>query len=126
MANGISTLLAFAIAEPVRARALVRLEPGIADPGAPHNAGLRGDIVLGMKAGRFAPPSADAALTAVLGIALSAIVRLSDTGKSRVADPYLYASEIVSIVLLALGLKSREANSIAATAMNNRRKEHTR
>src|SRR5262245_11262712 len=43
MANGLASVMAFAIANPVRARAMLRLQPGVVDPDAPINAGLRGD-----------------------------------------------------------------------------------
>ena len=53
MANGLSTFFAFAIAQPVRARALIRLIPGVVDPDMPINAGIRSDVTLGLKTKRF-------------------------------------------------------------------------
>ena len=93
MANGLSSLLAFAIAQPVRARALLRLIPGGVDPETPINAGIRGDVAMGVKSKRFAVASVNAAVVAMIGIAMSAAMHLSDA-KRRVADPFAFAAEI--------------------------------
>jgi AcrR family transcriptional regulator len=122
MANGLSSLCAFAIAQPVRARALLRLIPGVVDPETPINAGIRGDVALGVKAKRFAVSSVNAATVATLGIAISAGMRLSDE-KHPAADPFAFAAEIVATALVALGVKQAEAMRLAKTATDSRRKE---
>jgi AcrR family transcriptional regulator len=124
MANGLSSLCAFAIAQPVRARALLRLIPGAVDPDTPINAGIRGDVALGVKTKRFAVTSVNASVVALLGIAMSAGMRLSDP-KHRVTDPYTFAAEVVATALVALGVKSAEAVRLAKTAMDARKKEQT-
>ena len=122
MANGLSSLCAFAIAQPVRARALMRLIPGAVDPDTPINAGIRGDVVLGVKTKRFAVTSVNASVVALLGIAMSAGMRLSDP-KHRVPDPYTFAADVVATALVALGVKPAEAARLAKTAMDARKKE---
>jgi AcrR family transcriptional regulator len=122
MANGLSSLCAFAIAQPVRARALLRLIPGIVDPETPINAGIRGDVALGVKTKRFTVSSVNAATVATLGIAMSAGMRLSDQ-KRPVADPHAFAAEIIATALAALGVKPVEAMRLAKTATESRRKE---
>jgi AcrR family transcriptional regulator len=122
MANGLSSMFAFTIAQPVRARALIRLIPGAVDPDEPINAGIKGDVALGQKTKRFAGASLNAAVVATLGIAMSAGMRLSDA-KHRVADPYAFAAEVVATALVALGLKQPEATRLAKTAMDARKKE---
>lgn len=124
MANGLTSLCAFAIAQPVRARALLRLLPGGVDPDMPINAGIRGDVALGAKTKRFAVTSVNAATVATIGIAMSAGMRLSDQ-KRRVADPFGFAAELVAAALVALGMKQTEAVRLAKTAMDSRRKELT-
>lgn len=124
MANGLSSLCAFAIAQPVRARALLRLIPGAVDPDTPINAGIRGDVALGVKTKRFAVTSVNASVVALLGIAMSAGMRLSDP-KHRVTDPYTFAAEVVATALVALGVKSAEAARLAKIAMDARKKEQT-
>ncbi|MBL8780601.1 MAG: TetR/AcrR family transcriptional regulator [Alphaproteobacteria bacterium] len=122
MANGLSTSLAFAIANPIRARALLRLQPRAVDPAEQMNAGLRGDILLGVKTKRFWAASIDAAFATVIGGTLSAILRISDTNH-RVADPHAFATDVVTTLLVALGLKQAEAKRLASAAVTARRKE---
>jgi AcrR family transcriptional regulator len=124
MANGLTSLCAFAIAQPVRARALLRLIPAGVDPETPINAGIRGDVVLGLKTKRMTVTSVNAAVVALIGIATSAGIRLTDT-KHGVPDPHSFAAEIVATALVALGLKQAEAARLAKTAMNARKKELT-
>ncbi len=122
MANGLSSLLAFAIAQPVRARALLRLIPGSVDPDTPINAGIRGDIVLGQKTKRFAVASVNAATVAMIGIATSAGMRVSEA-RHPVTEPFAFAAEIVETALVALGVKPAEAARLAKTALEARKKE---
>jgi AcrR family transcriptional regulator len=122
MVNGLTSLCAFAIAQPVRARALVRLIPGVVDPDTPINAGIRGDVALGAKSKRFTVSSVNAATVATIGIALSAAMRLGDAARP-VPDPFAFAADIVATALAALGLKQAEAARLAKTAMNARKKE---
>lgn len=122
MVNGLSSLCAFAIAQPVRARALLRLIPGVVDPDTPINAGIRGDIVMGAKTKRFAVSSVSAATVATIGIAMSANMHLSGAPR-HVPQPFAFAAEIVATALTALGLKQTEAQRLAKIAMNTRKKE---
>lgn len=122
MANGLSTTFAFAIANPVRVRAMLRLQPSVVDPDEQMNAGLKGDIMLGLKTKRFTAVSLNASIVAVIGGALSALVRLSDA-THRVGDPYAFASDVVATLLVTLGLKQPEAIRLATAAIAARRKE---
>ena len=97
MATGLSSMFAFAIAKPMRARALMRLQPGVADPEAPINAGLRSDIVLGFKSKRFALRSVNAAVVTIVGGAMAAIMHLTDG--QRGADQHHFAAEIIAMIL---------------------------
>jgi AcrR family transcriptional regulator len=122
MANGLSSLCAFAIGQPVRSRALLRLLPSAVDPEIPINAGIRGDVALGAKTKRFTVTSVNAATVATIGIAMSAGMRLSDE-KRRVPEPFSFAAELIAAALIALGLKHAEAQRLAKTAMDARKKE---
>ena len=121
MANGLSSLCAFAITQPVRARALLRLIPGGVDPDTPINAGIRGDVAMGAKSKRFTVASVSAATVATIGIAMSAGMRLSD--ERRVPEPFTFAAEVIATALAALGLKPAEAIRLARTAIDTRKKE---
>lgn len=122
MANGLSSLCTFAITQPVRARALLRLIPGGVDPDTPINAGIRGDVAMGAKSKRFTVASVTAATVATLGIAMSAGMRLSDQTR-RAPEPFAFAAEVIATALTALGLKQAEALRLAKTAMDSRKKE---
>lgn len=122
MANGLSTLFAFAIAQPVRARALLRLIPGVVDPDTPINAGIRADIVMGVKSKRFSIASLNAAVVTTIGMAMSAGMHLSDA-RRRIPDPFVFAADIVATALIALGMKQAEAARLAKAAMDIRKKE---
>lgn len=122
MANGLATVLDFAIRQPVRARALMRLIPGSVDPETPINAGIRADIVLGQKTKVFQVPSLNAAVVVTLGSAMSAAMRLAETLRP-VEAPYEFASDVIAIALSGLGMKPAEAHRLARTTMETRRKE---
>jgi AcrR family transcriptional regulator len=122
MANGLTSMLAFAIANPVRARALMRLFPGVVDPDTQLNAGIRGDVVLGAKSKRFAVASVNVAVVAMIGMVLSAAMRLSDT-EHPVEAPFGFAADLVATALVALGVKQAEASRLAKSAMDARSKE---
>jgi hypothetical protein len=108
----------------VRARALIRINPGAVDPDAPINAGIRGDIALGLKTKRFTAVSLQAATVAIIGAATAAIVRLSAIGAGRVTGgPSVFAADVITMMLVALGLKQSEAASIAKAAVTARTKE---
>lgn len=124
LANGLSAVLAFAIANPVRARALLRLHPSAVDPDATINAGIRSDVATGLKAKRFWAASLNAAVVATIGIAMSAMMRLSDTAH-RLPDSYAFAAEVITTALVALGLKPAEAARLATNAISARKKELT-
>jgi AcrR family transcriptional regulator len=122
MTNGLSTVLSFAIRQPVRARALIRLIPSAADPDMPINTGIRNDITLGIDAGVFLVPSVSAAVVATIGSAMSALIRLSQPGRP-VDDPHGLATQVIEIALAGLGVERREAQRLSRAAMNSRRKE---
>ena len=122
MANGLSTFFIFAIHQPVRARALIRLNPGLVDPDLPINAGIRSDVSLGAETKRFWVSSVDAAVVALLGISVAIVMRLTDP-VHQVPEPYVFSSQSLATALVALGLKQSEALSMAKAAMASRRKE---
>ena len=123
MANGLSSMFAFAIANPVRARALVRLPPDMVDPQAPINAGLRGDIALGLESKRFWAASLSAAVVTIIGGVTTSIMHLSGIGKNPKLDTHAFATDVIATFLVALGLKQNEAARIAEAAMRARKKE---
>lgn len=123
MANGLSTMMHFAITQPVRARALLRLLPGAVNPDTPINEGLRGDIDAGIASGVFRVVSMSSAIVSIIGISMSAGMRLSDT-RQPVLDPYGFARDIVTTALVALGVRPAAAERLSSAAMDSRRATH--
>jgi AcrR family transcriptional regulator len=124
MANGLSTMMHFAITQPVRARALMRLLPGAVNPDTPINEGLRGDIDAGIASGAFRVVSMSSAIVSIIGIAMSAGMRLSDT-RQPVVDAYGFARDVVTTVLVALGVGPAAAERLSTAAIDDRRMMHT-
>ncbi len=122
MANGLSTVLAYAMAHPVSARALLKLRPGAIDPDAAINTGIRNDVVMGVKAKRFWAASPGAAVVTIMGAAMSAMMRLSDAAH-RMSDPAGFAADVIATCLVALGVKPAEATRMAASAISERKKD---
>lgn len=122
MANGLATVLDFAIRQPVRARAMMRLIPGAVNPDTPINAGIRSDIVLGQKTKVFSVPSLNAAVVVTLGSAMSAAMRITET-TLPVEAPYDFAADAIAVALAGLGMKPAEAQRLARTTMDSRRKD---
>jgi len=120
MANGLSTVLFYAIEQPIRARALMRLIPGSVNPETPINAGIRSDIQLGLKTKVFWVASVNAAVVVTLGAVMSAAMRLSETVHA-VPDPFEFATDIVTTALVGLGVKQADAVRLATTAMDARK-----
>lgn len=125
MANGLSTVLAFAIENPIRARAMMRLIPGTINPDTPINAGIRSDIVLGQKTKVFNVPSPNAAVVVTLGSAMSGALRIAEA-EQPVSNAYEFAGDVIAIALSGLGMKPAEALRLARNTMDLRRKDTTR
>lgn len=114
MANGLATYLSFAVRHPVRARTLLRLLSGAADPEAPINAGIRGDVLLGVKTKRFDVVSVNAALIAAMGACVAGIAYLIQSPKARAERT---AIDIVATALRGLDVKPSEARKLADAAV---------
>lgn len=123
MANGLASTMTFAAASPVRIRAMLRLQPGVVDPDAPINGGIKSDVALGLKTKRFTAPSVHVAVVFIIGVAMATFARLADDGEHRLKNPYDFAADVIATVLVALGLKQAEAARLAATAVDARKRE---
>lgn len=122
MANGLSTVLAYAIEHPIRARAMMRLIPGTIDPDTQINAGIRADVLLGQKTKVFSVPSVNAAVVVTLGTAMSGALRIAEAGMP-VKDAHEFAGDVIAVALAGLGMKPADAQRLARTTMDLRRKE---
>jgi len=113
MANGLATYLSFAVRQPVRARTLLRLLSGAADPEKPINSGLRADVVLGVNSKRFDVVSINGAVLTGLGACVGGIAYLVQTPKARAERT---ASELIATVLRGVGVKAAESKKLAEAA----------
>ncbi|MBI1211845.1 MAG: TetR family transcriptional regulator [Alphaproteobacteria bacterium] len=113
MANGLATYLSFAVRQPVRARTLLRLMSGVADPESPVNSGIRADVVRGVNTKRFDVVSVNGAVLLGLGACVACIAHLVQSPKSRAAQT---AAEVITTVLRGFGLKAAEAKKLAEAA----------
>jgi AcrR family transcriptional regulator len=114
MANGLATYLSFAARQPVRARTLLRLMSSAADPEHPINAGIRGDVALGVKQKRFDVVSINAAVIAAIGACVACVAYLIQAPKTRTERS---AGEVVATALRGLGVKAAEARTFADAAV---------
>lgn len=102
-----------AAAEPERARAMQRLFPAAAVPDAPMNRGVRADIAAGLKTGRFAGLSQEAAILAAVGLVQVAVARAAGPEGGA---PDRLGRELAFALLRGLGVEPSEAEAIAARA----------
>lgn len=123
MANGLASTMTFAVSHPVRIRAMLRLQPGVVDPDAPINTGIKGDVALGVKTKRFTVPSVHVGVVFIIGAAMATFARVADDGEHRLKDAYAFSTDVIATVLVALGLKQTEAARIAAAAVDARKRE---
>ncbi len=114
IARAILVYLERALAEPLRARLMLKGAIGDFAPDAPLQRGVVADIRAGRDQGRLRVPSIGAGVMAVQGCAYvvvaSAAARL---GPSNVRTP---AGEVIALVLTSFGLPEAEAKSIVAKA----------
>ena len=122
VANRLAVIYTFAIEQPLRARALLNLDPSIIDPDAPINAVFRSDVEEGIKAQRLWAPTVDAAMVAFIGAAMAAISRLSRPA-SEPNELYGLAADLIAVMLVGLGLEPDEALSLGKSVIEARREE---
>ncbi len=108
-------VLRFGIANPDRARAMMRMHPHATDPAAPINAGVLADIRAGLSAQRFSAPSESAAVIVLVGIVQAGLSRaldlLDDGAVARLAE------DLGVLLLRALGLAPTDAAAIMSLAL---------
>ena len=110
--RGVLVFARFAAERPDRARAMMRLTPGTADPFAPVNEGLHRDVATGLASGAFTGEIESATLL-VLGLAQVLIARIVGGRLDRDAAQIL-AQNAGALALRGLGLASDAAITTAA------------
>ncbi|MBI1197030.1 MAG: TetR family transcriptional regulator [Phenylobacterium sp.] len=114
MARANSVYLRFALDDPQRARALVRIQTGLINLQSPVNRGLVDDIRAGLASGRFAIATLEAAALFVMGVMQAAVARTAaEPSKSAAVG---LAQQMNALILQGLGVPGAEAQAIAAQA----------
>jgi AcrR family transcriptional regulator len=114
VAQAVCAYIAFAAREPARASVLLRLSPSLAATDAPLNGGVLSDVSDGLRAGRFAVPTAEAGVLLILGVAQIALARLLREPSQALAAAL--GQQLCALLLRGLGLEAREADRLAAQA----------
>jgi AcrR family transcriptional regulator len=117
VARAVSVFLRFAARQPVRARALLRLFSGTADPESPLNRGVRADVLNGLTEGRFEAPSPEAAILVVIGSGIASIARFVDLGINPSERARRIAGEVICVLLRGLGVRRADALKVSADAV---------
>jgi AcrR family transcriptional regulator len=116
VAGGVSSFVAFALADPRSAKIMLRGHDRALGADHPLNAGVRADVALGVSSGRFRPLSLQAGVLYVVGVCqmllAAVIMEQMDTVAARLAT-----EELLVLLLTGLGLAEAEARSISAKAV---------
>nr|WP_246866033.1 TetR/AcrR family transcriptional regulator [Novosphingobium sp. SG720] len=115
VARAMAALIRYARAHPDRYRSMVSLSKRRTNIEAPINAGLRRDIAAGLDVGQFSGITLQGGMLTVFGLIATAVEYLSAT-RARSAPPEI-AREMAFILLRALGVSTRRAQSIAEKAV---------
>lgn len=87
MARAQTVIVRFALENPERARAMMRLFAGATLPDAPLNRGVRGDIEAGLASGAFRGLTVETGVLMAMGMAMVAVSRvLEPRGQTPAAD----------------------------------------
>jgi AcrR family transcriptional regulator len=117
MARANSVYLRFAVDDPQRARALVRIQMGLINLDARLNQGLVSDIRTGHVSGRFAITTLEAAALFVMGVMQAAVAHTAAEPSRAVAVGL--ARQMNALILRGLGVPGAEAEAIAAQAADD-------
>lgn len=125
MARAVTYYARFAMQNPERSRAMIRLMAGTVDPKAPLNKGLRTDVAAGLVDERFTGTTREAAVVFTIGVAQMVFIRATQGSKAAVVE---MCRAQVALMLRGLGVRGAEAEALAgraADAVFNNRVEAT-
>lgn len=102
VARAFAAMLNWALADPTKARTLLRMTPHFADPNAPSNSGVRGDVHAGVAAGRFTGIADEAGIVLVLSVLTGGVNRALDLVQKKKVR--VLGESLAQALLVALGL----------------------
>lgn len=115
VARGIGQFVRFTLAEPDKAAIVLTGDQRMADPDNPLNAGLRADIELGLKGGRFDGADLDAAMLNLIGVT-TLLIRKVVFDPLDVAEARSLFTSAVGFAFRGLGLSRAEAEAVLEAA----------
>lgn len=115
MARGQAVFVRYAVRNPERARAMMRLHAGATLPNAPMNRGLRADIEAGLAAGVFRDLTVETGLLMAMGMGMVAVTRVLEVNGST--DPAALSRDLNFGLLRGLGVAEDAARAISAAAV---------
>lgn len=115
MARAQAVFVRFAVRNPERARAMMRLFAGATLPDAPMNRGLRADIEAGLADGSFRDLTLETGLLMAMGMGTIAVTRVLDPAGP--ADPQALSRDLNFGLLRGLGVPEGAARQISAAAV---------
>lgn len=115
MARAQAVFVRFAIRNPERARAMMRLFAGATLPNAPMNRGLRADIEAGLADGAFRDLTLETGLLMAMGMGMIAVTHVLEAGGAT--EPTVIARDLNFGLLRGLGVAEDAARAISAAAV---------
>lgn len=115
MARAQAVFMRFAVRNPERARAMVRLFAGATLPNAPMNRGLRADIEAGLADGSFRGLTLETGLLMAMGMGAIAVTHLLEAGGAT--EPTAISRDLNFGLLRGLGVPEGDAREISAAAV---------
>ena len=115
MARAQAVYMRFAVRNPERARAMVRLFAGASLPNAPMNRGLRADIEAGLADGSFRDLTLETGLLMAMGMGTIAVTHVLEAGGAT--EPQAISRHLNFGLLRGLGVPEGDAREISAAAV---------
>ena len=115
MARGQAVFVRYAVRNPERARAMMRLHAGATLPNAPMNRGLRADIEAGLADGVFQGLTVETGLLMAMGMGMVGVTRVLEADGP--ADPQALSRDLNFGLLRGLGVAEDAARTISAAAV---------
>ncbi len=115
MARAQAVFVRFAVRNPERARAMMRLFAGATLPDAPMNRGLRADVEAGLADDSFRDLTLETGLLMAMGIGTIAVTRVLDAAGAT--EPTTLSRDLNFGLLRGLGVPESAAREISAAAV---------
>jgi AcrR family transcriptional regulator len=116
MARAQAVFVRFAVRNPERARAMVRLFAGATLPDAPMNRGVRADVEAGLAAGLYRDLTVETGVLMAMGVGMVAVSRVLEQDGVTPADAL--ARDLIFGLLRGLGVRDDNARAASAAAVS--------